>query len=394
MRRRDWFNLELTVVGHPFASIGMGDQLRSHVHALLQAGLTPRILDVYRYAKRTDSDHLALMKDRETDALGNGVRIFHINGDEVEGVLQALASRGETTDNGYNIIMPAWELPRYPAVWVPNLKAFDEIWSISNFVKQSFEAAGLTAYFIGQSAEMPPLVPLPRRYFGLREDAFIALTFLDLTSMAERKNPQAVLRLMDKLSNDADIRAIGKSLQFVLKVKNGNSSADDWIKPIQKAHPTLRTITHLLSAHETRSLIACSDCFISLHRAEGFGRGLAEAMYLGRLALGTAWSGNMDFMSSENSVPVEYQMVDVAPGAYPQGKGQQWAEPDIEYAARALKQAFLDDQWTASLSRAGRSTVLKYHSHRAVGVRSAARLVEIQNSLQAPAPGARPALQV
>jgi glycosyltransferase involved in cell wall biosynthesis len=88
--------------------------------------------------------------------------------------------------------------------------------------------------------------------------------------------------------------------------------------------------------NDIKNLIRCWDCFVSLHRSEGFGRGLSEAMYLGKPVIATAYSGNMDFMTLENSLPVNYQLVNVPNGAYPFGEGQVWAEPDLEDAVNHM----------------------------------------------------------
>lgn len=366
----------ITVIGHPFAPIGMGEQMRSHIAAMDALGLHHRVLDIFRHSARTDDAHAALIGDRERRDLPAGIRIFHVNGDEVARVLEALAARGGNFGAGYNVIIPAWELPTYPAAWAKALARFDEIWAISEFVRDSLAASGLASHVIGQSVEPAPGARLPRRWFAIRESAFVLLHFLDLTSYATRKNPQAALDLFTRLRQARPLR----DLQLVLKVKNGESAANDWAASLPR-DPAIRVLPEPLDSLGTRSLIAAGDCFVSLHRAEGFGRGLGEAMALGRLALGTAWSGNLDFMAEDNSVLVPCRRVPVRRGEYPHTRGQSWAEPDVSAATERLLPLLDDPERAAGIAERGRRAVLRSHGNRAVGLRILDRLEAIVQGL-------------
>ena len=110
-------DIPLTIIGHPYAPIGMGEQLRSHVQACTALRLHHRVFDIFRYAQRTDAVHFQVIGERERRDLPGGIRMFHINGDEVERVIEAFEARGGDFAAGYNIVVPAWELPAYPAAW-------------------------------------------------------------------------------------------------------------------------------------------------------------------------------------------------------------------------------------------------------------------------------------
>ncbi|GAA3324572.1 hypothetical protein GCM10020331_052990 [Ectobacillus funiculus] len=100
-----------------------------------------------------------------------------------------------------------------------------------------------------------------------------------------------------------------------------------------------------MNREEVNALIQSVDCVISLHRSEGFGLVLAEAMYLGKPIIGTNWSGNTDFMTTENSCPVNYTLVPVGNDYGPYKHHQLWAEPDIEHAAYYMKKIISDQTW-------------------------------------------------
>ncbi|WP_424363285.1 glycosyltransferase [Methylocystis parvus] len=325
-----------------------------------------KVLDVYRYAERDDQEHLSLVLPHEINISRGDVRIFHINGDEVEPVLRHLGAKDFNFGAARNIILPAWELPVYPDVWVPQLKKFDEVWAISKFVQESLAASGVESKFVGQAAEVTPRPYLSRRYFGLRDSAFVVLAMLDFSSFPARKNPRgaidAFLRFRDKYPyGDA---------QLALKVKGDNSEELVSLKErLATELPDAVFFSHAMTAHEVESLIATSDCFMSLHRAEGFGRVLAEAMFLGTIAVGTAWSGNLDFMTQANSILVPHEMRDVQDGEYPEWKGQRWADPDLASASEALSRLFNDRVYCRDLAAKAARSVRMTCSNRAVGLR-------------------------
>jgi hypothetical protein len=369
--------MTVTVIGHPFAPIGMGEQMRAGVKSLLAAHVDVEVIDAYRHASRSDREHRRLMQDLEVEECTSKFRIFHINGDEVAPVLRHLEISKIDFAAGYNIIVPAWELPTYPAIWVDAVNKFDEVWAISNFVSDALTASGVENYFISQSAEVQPRNFLPRQYFGIRESAFVFLHFFDLSSYASRKNPEAVLQMFDGLRR----RRKFSDLQLVVKVKGSSDGAAEWAEKIRSCIPDVVIVNDVLSTFETHSLICAADCFVSLHRSEGFGRAPAEAMFLGKLVMATGWSGNMDFMSQDSALVVDFELQDVALNEYPESAGQQWANPDVDHAI-ALALTVVDDPSEARrIAENGMHQVHHVCSHRAVGLRALKRLETISSAL-------------
>jgi glycosyltransferase involved in cell wall biosynthesis len=352
--------------GHPFASIGKGEEMRSAFAAYRSLDLRCEIFDVYRYAKRVDRDHIALCQGVEAAGLDAPVRVFHINGDEVVSVLSSLEQRGIDFGNGYNVVVPAWELPTYPQEWVEPLQCFDEVWAISRFVQDSLAASGVASQHIGQAVQLPARPFLPRRHFGLRSSSFVFLTLLDLSSYSARKNPEAVLAMFRELQR----RHPFTDMQLAVKVKSGSHDAKAWISDtLGEASQGVVFIDRLLDTYETHSLIAACDCFLSLHRSEGFGRGAAEAMWLGRTAIATGWSGNLDYMDDTHPGMIGYEMRDVEDGQYPHHSSQQWAEPDVDHAVYFAGKLLQDPDLFRTCARIGQNAVRKECSHRAVGLR-------------------------
>ena len=367
-------DVPVTLIGHPFATTDKGEEMRAGLRAFARVGLAPEVIDIFRFLPRTDPAHLALVKDREANTVPpDGVRVFHINADEVEPVLRAMAARDLPFDSGYNVVVPAWELPRFPAAWSAILERFDEIWAISDFVAQGLAAAGLPSHTVGQSVEIEPAPFLPRRHFGIREAAFVLLSFFDTTSYVDPKNPYASIDLFKRLRR----RRPFADIQLVLKAKSGHEPAAEWQCPETEGQAGILFLSDKLSAHATRSLIAAADCLVSLHRSEGFGRGIGEAMWLRRLAMATGWSGNMDFTTTENSLLVHHTLVPVGESQYPYWQGQEWAEPDIDHALWLAEKAIDDPSRVRALTRIAHLDAQRLAGHRAVGLRMLSRIEAI-----------------
>lgn len=355
----------ITFVGHPFASIGKGEEMRSCMRALVSLEEPIGCFDIYRHAKRQDADHLAEVLPLETKRLDSPLRIFHVNGDEVGQVLERVSALGLDFAAGHNAIVPAWELPIFPAIWVKELKRFDSVLAISRFVQQGLSAAGIEARHIGQSIEVAPRPFLSRRYFGIRESALVFMAFADVSSFLSRKNPAAVVEVFRRLIAARPF----DDVQLVLKVKNASEEAvadglDDGLPP-----SNLVRVNRLLSTHEQHSLLAAADCVVSLHRAEGFGRGTGEAMALGKVALATGWSGNLDYMTEANSLLVRHTMVPLQQGDYVRWEGQEWAEPDLDHALAQVLRLVDENGLIRRLARRGRDEALLESGNRAVGLR-------------------------
>jgi glycosyltransferase involved in cell wall biosynthesis len=342
------------------------------VQACIAVRLHHRVFDIFRYAQRIDPAHGRLLGELERDDVPPGIRIFHVNGDEVERVIAAFEERGNDFAAGYNIIVPAWELPAYPKEWALQLRRFDEVWALSHFIGESLATAGLPSQFIGQAIEFEPGPCLPRRYFGIRESAFVFLNSFDLSSYSTRKNPEAVLALFERLRREQPFLDV----QLVLKVKNREHDAEEWAAEL-KPDPQIKVIATPLDTFGMKSLVNACDCFVSLHRSEGFGRGLGEAMALGRLAMGTGWSGNVDFMTAANSLLVNCDLTKLKRDDYPHWRGQSWADASVDHALQLLRPVLADPTRGRAIAERGQAEVLRSHGNRAVGLRILARAQQI-----------------
>ncbi len=324
--------MKISVFGHPYSSIGTGEQLASFSRALDTCYIEHSIIDIYGPDRIQNDKIRPWLIEKETDDLNCAeIRIFHINGDEIMPCLDLLEKRGFRFSAGEkNIIIPAWELPVFPEIWREPVSQFDEIWAISHYIERMFtDWAKPVVRYVGQSAQRENGVLYTRKYFGIKDSSLVFLSFFDQSSYDSRKNPMALIELYQELRKKHPYN----DFQFVLKTKNIDSGRPTEIERIDE---NVIIINENLNYDETTSLIDSSDIFISLHRAEGFGRGAAEAVLRGRRAIITDYSGVQDYSADPAILPVGYDLVSVNKDEYPCHEGQVWAEPRI---ADAIKHA-------------------------------------------------------
>ena len=232
----------------------------------------------------------------------------------------------------------AWEMPQVPPDWRPALACVNQIW-----VPSRFTAAALEPLMPRQVKVVPPAIalappaaaPLGRADFGLPQDGVVVLVSFNLASSFHRKNPLAAIA--------AFRAAFGSRLDRILLLKVGHPehAPADYAKLVRIAQaPNIRVETRTLSTADCHALTACADIVLSLHRGEGFGLVMAEAMLLGKPVIATGWSGNTDFMDSTNAALVDCRLVPAQDDrAVYRGT---WAEPDVAQAAMLLR-ALADD---------------------------------------------------
>ena len=366
---------DIALVGHPFAPIGMGEHVRCVFRALRSVGLSPGIVDIYGLnpPEPDAQEELAPYIAPATRRLN----VFHINGDEVDLALATLDYRPGPPD-AYNVIYPAWELARYPEVWARELDRFDEIWAPSRFIQQSIAPmVKRPVVHMPLACEVILSYFLGRRAFGIPESAYAYLFFFDLRSYASRKNPDAVVAAFRKLLS----RRPYADCVLVLKV-NGADVAPEALATLRGRLADLRDrvvlIDRTLTDTEVKNLVRCTDCFVSLHRSEGFGRGISEAMYLGKPVICTAYSGNMDFTSADNALLVDFDLVPLKEGDYPHWSEQVWAEPDVDHAVRHMADLLDDHQRGRDIGRRAAICMKREFSYRASGVRYLDRINAIR----------------
>lgn len=322
------------------------------------------ILGVHRY---TNHEWDSKIKD---EFIYN-TNIMLINADGIPEFFKTVSPK--TKKDRYNIGFLYWELPEYPDSWVSAFDYFDEIWTASEFSAEAFrKKTALPVYCLPCCVTVDTNPDLDRKHFNLPEDKFLFLMMYDVRSMQERKNPKAVI--------DAFLKAFGDSEDVTLVIKiNGPNDwefEDELIDSI-KHRSNILLVIGTFDKIEVNSLINCCDAFVSLHRSEGFGLGPAEAMYLGKPAILTNWSGNKVYMTEDNCCPVNYKIIEIDKDYGPYKKGYHWAEPSSDHAAAYMRRLVEDQDYYDRISENGKKTIRKEFSPEAICESAKSRLKEL-----------------
>ncbi len=255
----------------------------------------------------------------------------------------------------------AWELPVVPDDWRKGVRLVHEVWVPSRFVADAIASilprdGSVPLRVIPHAlAAMPPKpFSRDRASFGLPADAVVVLTSFNFESSFARKNPLGAI--------DAFRRAFGDRRDRMLVVKVLNTGFDPaslaQLRQAISGVSNIVIVEQKFTNEDNLAFIAAADIVLSLHRSEGFGLVMAEAMMLGCPVVATAWSGNMDFMDEQSAALVTAKMVvpDDSAGVFAL-PGAVWADPDLDQAAAHLRRLAEDPAARAALGEAGRRMV-------------------------------------
>ncbi len=359
------------IIGYARGELGIGEDSRMCALALAQAETPFAVVNIPLGSNTREAD------DYLDACLAEGapypVNIFCLTGLDTA---RLWLERGEALFCGRkNVGYWPWELPAWPEAMAGAYDLVDELWVSSAYTRDAFaRSAPIPVRLLPMAVSVDRLTPRPREYFGLPRDRFLFLYTFDCNSYLARKNPLAAIRAFQA----AFPRGV-EPAALVLKGMNAREGDARWGALAEAAAPDGRILfLHgTLDRGDVLGLFAACDAYVSPHRAEGFGRTLAEAMLLGKPVVATGHSGNADFLTPRTGFPLPYRLVPIAPGEYPFGQGLVWAEPDADALARGMRRVFEEPELAARRARAGRDLVTARHHPQAVGRAYRERLLEL-----------------
>ncbi len=278
----------------------------------------------------------------------------------------------------YNIGYWFWELENFPHDWRYAIPLIDEIWVNTEFVASAMRQAHSRVIKIPFAVEFEiPNTKFTRKYFDLPEKSLLFLCTFDFQSSVVRKNPKATIDAFLTAFHDQP-----SDVYLVVKSVNGDLHPQIFAElKLRASHdPRILFMNQQLSTEEMRGLLLCADCYVSLHRSEGVGLGMAESMYLGKPVIATAYSGNMEFMTNETAYLIPYKQITVSDGEYLDTKKQVWADANITEAAMAMQNIFNNAELRAKLGSRARAYMLEHHSFATMGAAITKRLEQIKNN--------------
>ncbi len=367
----------VNLIAYIRASMGVGEAARGNAAALLASGCTFGIVN-YERGNPSRMDNLR-WHHKEIARPHFQINLWHINADHLPKVMSDV---GPAWFSGrYNIGFWAWEMPEFPDRWLSSFDLLDEIWVPSNYVNQAVAAKSPV-----------PVVTIPhvididaagaqlysRDYFGINSQAFVFISMFDTHSIAQRKNPLgSILAFQQAFAADET------AVQLVIKVNNPDAASTAMLSDCIGDYKNILVLDKHLDRQQIDSLINCSNCYVSLHHAEGFGLGPAEAMALGKVALLTDWSGNTEYMTADNCVPIRYSLETLGKDFGPYEAHQHWAVADIQHAASEMKDLASNPARVAAIGRQAKMTIEQSFSAQAIGERMRRRLQSFERLLTA-----------
>lgn len=356
------------LIGYAHAELGMGEHVRMSAAAFEATDVRFGVLnfDVGVSSRKQASLDYGQLTNRNAYR----ANLFHINADQM---LKAYCHLGRGFfNNRYNVGYWAWELANCPEDWVPVIGMVDEIWAPSRFIQYAFaEKTSKPVEYMPLCVALPTFSKRSRAYFRLPENRFLFVFAFDFLSYIERKNPFATIRAFQTAFPDRST-----PVGLVIKVMNGDGKNPQWVRMMEiiADDPRIHVLNQTMNREDVLALFDACDCFVSLHRSEGFGRGPAEAMYLGKPVIVTNYSGNTDFTRAENSCLVDYKLVSVKPGQYVFDEGQVWADADVEHAAWHMRRLVGENAFALEIGARGREFIHANYNPVAIGEIYAKRL--------------------
>src|ERR1700722_13338190 len=352
------------------STTGLSEAARRTISALLAAGIKVSLED-YDYGAPREANRVPLSFSFLPRGRPFDIDLCFLNINEItlvpESYLRANPPR-------YVIGSWFWELPAVPERFQSQIHRVDEIWTASRFVRDAFQR------YTDRPVRVVPCVVEPtldtsrtRRDFGIPPGVVACLFSFDANSTFARKNPRAVI---EAFRGAVPRAARGVSAILIMKSINlHNYPEARHFLELELASVGGLIIDDDLTPGEVGALIAMSDIYVSLHRSEGFGLGMAEAMYFGKAVIGTAYSGNMDFMSAANSCPIGYRLVGVGPSELRFNPGAElvyeyghlWAEPNIDEASRRLRFLISHPDARQRIGARARRTIVERYGASTVG---------------------------
>jgi len=360
----------INVMGYFQGEFGVAESARNFVLAIKKAGIQHALNNV------TATAHGNRDKTFEKFETKNPypVNLVVVNADETKSIYHQFGPN--YFSNKYNIGVWAWELSEFPETLAVNLRYYDEIWALSSFVANSIsKLSPIPVLKITCPVELDEKKLVPNREkFGIKSKAYVFLFIFDFFSVFERKNPLALVNAFKKTFGEDE------NVLLIIKSINGSKFLSEKNKLLTACvAPNIRHIDGPMDKEDLLSLISSVDCYISLHRSEGLGLTLVEAMYAKKPVIATYYGGNTDFMSEDNSFPVKYNLIELDKNYGPYKKGNVWAEPDIDHASYLMRHVYENQQKAKKVGEKASTHIKNHMNYKITGGEILTRIRDLRN---------------
>ncbi len=328
----------VNLIGGIRSEIGLGQSCRLLAAQLDNTDIDYTIKDYMPdYGNIRNGDHT--FDHKISDEIIYDINIFHVQPMDMAYALEDFGTAA--WDGRYNIGFWLWELEEFPKNWKKYIPLVDEIWTPSEFVSKCMRSVtDKPVITVPYCVTAPVSAEYDRDYFGLPKDRCLFLAMYDTNSTMARKNPQGAVEAFKRAFAPDD-----DSVGLVLKINNPRKEDMDKLNALVGDYKNIYYINRIMDKVEVNSLVACVDVFVSLHRAEGFGLVMAEAMLNDTACITTNWSANTEFMNDDVACMVDYTFSVLEKTQEPYKKGSRWAEPNIDTAVNYMKRLASDKEY-------------------------------------------------
>ena len=334
--------LGVNIIGPIFGEFGIGEDVRSLVQALLSLDIQ---INIFEYPKKGNFSKASYSFDQYcSNNLVFDINIFCI---PIFEVFRFISEYGFSAFEGrYNIGYSPWELEKWPKQYQFMASYLDELWASSHHTFKAYEEnLNVPIYLVPLIVELPSFNENLTASISLNIDQskFNFLYVFDSNSTFARKNPHDAISAFQK--------AFWGHPEVVLVLKTmGYRQDNDELNRSLKDYSNIVLINDCLSRSELFSLYKACDAYVSLHKAEGFGRTIAEAMLLKKPVITSNYSGNVDFCIEKTAFLVQGDVKAIAPYAYPFWFENRWFFPDIESAKTQMLRCFNDSTLRSNIT--------------------------------------------
>ena len=268
-----------------------------------------------------------------------------------------------------------WEFASVPASWADAVAEADELWAATRFVGDALRSRfDIPVFDLMPGVELPQFSKRSPDQFGIPPGQFTFLFAFHMMSIMERKNPLGLIRAFRLAFSAAE------PVTLVLKTSFGEKHPEligQLHAAANEVGGRVMIIDRVFTTDETISLMDACNAYISLHRSEGFGLTMAEAMLLAKPVIATGYSGNLDFMNDKNSLLAGYCLVEIDKDIPPYTRGSSWAEPSEVHAAQLMRRIWENQAFATALGTRAKADITANLSMVAAGRRMADRLAVI-----------------
>ncbi len=346
----------INVAGYLTSESGVGEAARGYIKALqhLNFNIALNNFEVAVQSRKEDKTFTTFASNNP-----HPINLVCVNADQMPAFKQQYGA--DYFKNKYNIAVWWWETPEFPEEWWENFDYFDEIWVGSSYIQRAIANVSPVPVVLVPPVVEPRAVGQDLARFGLPENEFLFLCVFDFLSSFERKNPRACVSAFEQAFSP------NEPVRLVLKCINGDRN-QKLLAELQEQSAALNVtfLDRYLSSEDNQILSNSCDAYVSLHRAEGLGLPIAEAMLNKKPVVTTGWSGNMDFTSISNSYLVSYELIANQIQVGPYKIADTWADPNSAHAAQQMRNLYNDTTTRDKLVANAFRSVSDYFSRESV----------------------------